>query len=295
MKDKGDKRSGDLSGNNLPGTLIEPAGDALTYDRYLRVDELLALQVPQSSPAEHDEMLFIIIHQVYELWFKQILHEIEKCERALNADSLTEFLRTLKRVNAIQKILVDQVSILETMTPTEFNRFRNRLNPASGFQSHQFRIVEFRIGLKDPGYLKFFRATPEHMNQLRAAMERPSIYELFLRLLARRGYAIPEKVLGRDPSVAWEPDEQVKDALLSIYRDPDAHLDMYHAVEALMDLDEGFMLWRYRHVAMVERMIGFKRGTGGSSGVEYLTRTLSKRFFPELWQLRSDLGSSNWG
>lgn len=280
---------------NLPETLIEPAGDALTYDRYLRVDDLLTLQQLQSSPPEHDEMLFIIIHQVYELWFKQILHEIDKAQRALDGDSLTGFMRTLKRINAIQKILVDQVAVLETMTPTEFNRFRNRLNPASGFQSHQFRIVEFRLGLKDPGYLKFFRSTPVHMEQLREAMARPSVYDSFLHFLAREGHPVPRQVLERDVTRAWEPDDAVKEVFLTIYRDPDDHIDLYHAVEGLMDLDESFMLWRYRHVAMVERMIGFKRGTGGSSGVEYLTRTLSKRFFPELWQLRSDLGASSWG
>ncbi len=292
MDDSRDKQN---KSGNLPGTLIEPTGTSLTYDRYLHVDDLLALQVTQSDPPEHDETLFIIIHQVYELWFKQVLHELDKAERALKADSLTELLRTLKRVHAIQKILVDQVAVLETMTPTEFNRFRNRINPASGFQSHQFRIVEFRIGLKDAGYLKFFRSTPAHMQQLKDAMERPSLYEVFLHFLSRKGFSVPKHVLERDPAKPWEPDEGVKNLFLAVYRDPDSHLDLYHALEALMDLDESFMLWRYRHVAMVERMIGFKRGTGGSSGVEYLTKTLSKRFFPELWQLRSDLGSSDWG
>ncbi len=290
-----DNREKQNNSGNLPGTLIEPSGTSLTYDRYLKVDDLLALQVPQSDPAEHDETLFIIIHQVYELWFKQLLHELDKAERALNADSLTELLRTLKRIHAIQKILVEQVAVLETMTPTEFNRFRNRINPASGFQSHQFRIVEFRIGLKDAGYLKFFRSTPAHMQQLKDAMERPSLYEVLLQFLARRGCLVPKHVLERDPAKPWELDDGVKNLFLAVYRDPDSHLDLYHALEALMDLDESFMLWRYRHVAMVERMIGFKRGTGGSSGVDYLTKTLSKRFFPELWQLRSDLGSSDWG
>ncbi|MEY4631932.1 MAG: hypothetical protein RIQ81_2052 [Pseudomonadota bacterium] len=275
--------------------LIEPTATTLTYDRYLKVDDLLSLQVLQSDPPEHDETLFIIIHQVYELWFKQILHELDKAERALKANSLTDFLRVLKRIHAIQKILTEQVSVLETMTPTEFNRFRERLNPASGFQSHQFRIVEFRLGLKDAAYLKFFRSAPAHEAELREAMARPSIYHLFLQYVNRSGLPVPQDALGRDPAQAWEPHEGVKQLLLQVYREPDRHLDLYNALEALMDLDEAFMLWRYRHVAMVERMIGSRRGTGGSSGVDYLSKTLSKRFFPELWQLRSDLGPSGWG
>lgn len=284
------------SGNPaVESSVIEPGADSLTYDRYLRVDDLLALQVVQSNPAEHDETLFIIIHQVYELWFKQVLHEIEKASTSLRIDSLTEFLRTLKRIHSIQKILVDQVAVLETMTPSEFNRFRSRLNPASGFQSHQFRIVEFKLGLKDPAYLKFFRSTPHSMKALQSALETPSVYDEFVRYLARRGYAVPESILQRDVAQPWQSDDGLKNVLLEVYRQPERHLDIYNALEALVDLDEQFMLWRYRHVAMVERMIGFKRGTGGSSGVEYLTKTLAKRFFPELWQLRSDLGSIGWG
>ena len=295
MQDDRNKSNSGSSGPGSSGSLIVPTATTLTYDRYLQIDNLLALQVVQSDPPEHDETLFIIIHQVYELWFKQVLHELDKAERALRSDSLTEFLRTLKRIHVIQKILLDQVGVLETMTPTEFNRFRDRLNPASGFQSHQFRVLEFRIGLKDPGYLKFFRSTPAHLQQLTEAMQRPSLYDLLLQFLARKGHPVPKDVLARDPAAAWEPNEGVKEVFLAVYRDPDKHIDLYHALESLMDLDESFMLWRYRHVVMVERMIGFKRGTGGSSGVEYLTKTLSKRFFPELWHLRSDLGSPSWG
>ncbi len=278
-----------------PEKLIEPTASTLTYDRYLKVDDLLSLQVLQSAPPEHDETLFIIIHQVYELWFKQVLHELDKAERSLETGSLVDFLRVLKRVNAIQKILVEQVAVLETMTPTEFNRFRERLNPASGFQSHQFRILEFRLGLKDPSYLKFFRSAPAHEKDLRAAMARPSLYQRFLEFMNRYGLAVPADALARDPALPWEPHAGVKDVLLNVYREPNQHLEIYNALEALMDLDEGFMLWRYRHVAMVERMIGSRRGTGGSSGVDYLSKTLAKRFFPELWQLRSDLGPSGWG
>lgn len=271
--------------------LIEPAAKAVTYGSYLKVNELLGLQQPLSSPPEHDELLFIQIHQVYEIWFKQILHEVSFAERALDQDRLMVVIRTLRRVATIQSILTQQVGILETMTPVDFNRFRDLLNPASGFQSYQFRELEFRLGAKEGGYLQFHKHDAHASACLAGAMAAPSLYDRFLLLLGRRGFAIPASVLTRDVSQPYESSPAVRDELVRIYRDADSHYDLYLALEALIDLDEGVLLWRQRHVAMVERMIGSRKGTGGSSGVKYLSKTLEKRFFPEIWEARDWLGA----
>jgi tryptophan 2,3-dioxygenase len=262
--------------------LIEPDATMLSYDRYLKVQELLGIQLVQSNPAEHDETLFIIIHQVYELWFKQILHELEKCQSDLKSDLLVSAIRSLRRVEAIQNVLIDQVDILETMTPNDFNRFRGRLNPASGFQSHQFRRLEFRLGMKEAFYLRFFRSDPEVQKLLEDDLNQPSLWDCFLKYLKRRNFDIPEQPAS-DPI-------KVIETLASIYEDPEACHDIYLACEALVTVDEKLMIWRYRHVAMVNRMIGDMGGTGGSEGARYLEKTLSKRAFPELWKLRNHLG-----
>lgn len=275
--------------------LIQPSGSMLTYGSYLKVGDLLSLQTPVSAPAEHDELLFIIIHQVYELWFKQTLHELDLGILELQRNNLMGLMRTVHRINTIQHVLTQQVDILETMTPTDFNRFRDRLNPASGFQSHQFRLYEFRLGLKERNYLKFFRTQPEIAALLERTLNEPSFYDYLIRFLAGRGYDVPKDILERDVTQPHVLHEGLKKVLLDIYRAPQKHYDIYAALEALLDLDQGLHLWRYRHVAMVERMIGSRRGTGGSTGVQYLTQTLSKRCFPELWALRSDLGESNYG
>lgn len=272
--------------------IIAPEGAMVTYSSYLKVHELLSLQEPLSVPHEHDEMLFIIIHQVYELWFKQILHELDLAEKDLDSNNPFGALKTLKRITAIQQVLIQQVSILETMTPNDFNLFRSRLNPASGFQSHQFRVVEFRMGLKDPAYLKFFNTSPESRRAIEDAMAKPSFYDHLMGYLARRGYEIPKDILSRDVKLEWKPSQTVEDIFTKIYEHHDKHYESYILLEALCDLDQQFTLWRYRHVAMVERMIGARTGTGGSTGVKYLTATLSKRFFPELWSLRGRLGSA---
>jgi tryptophan 2,3-dioxygenase len=262
--------------------MIEPDANMLSYDRYLKVQELLNIQSVQSNPPEHDETLFIIIHQVYELWFKQILHELDKCQSDLRKDLLVSSIRSLRRIESIQNVLIDQVDILETMTPNDFNRFRGRLNPASGFQSHQFRRVEFRLGMKDSSYLRFFRSDPKVQKLLEADLNQPSLWDCFLDYLKRRNFAIPE-IPSSDP-------EQVVQTLAAIYENPEACHDIYHACEALVTVDEKLMIWRYRHVAMVNRMIGDMGGTGGSEGARYLEKTLSKRAFPELWKLRNHLG-----
>jgi tryptophan 2,3-dioxygenase len=275
-----------------PETPIVPAPGAVTYGSYLKVHELLDLQAPLSEPAQHDETLFIIIHQVYELWFKQILHEVDAAEAALKNDQPMAFIRTAKRVATIQSVLTHQVDILETMTPVDFNSFREQLNPASGFQSYQFRRLEFRLGAKDRHFLRFYRNDPLATAALEAALAAPSLYDQFLRLLARRGFAIPAAVLERDVAEPYTASDAVCQAILAVYRDADRFYDLYSALESLIDLDEGLLLWRYRHVAMVERMIGTRKGTGGSSGVKYLSQTLSKRFFPEIWDARNWLGGS---
>ena len=272
-----------------------PDKHSVTYGRYLKVQELLSVQQPLSNPAQHDELLFIIIHQVYELWFKQILHELDQAERAIDADQILVFQRIAKRIAAIQRILTQQVDVLETMTPVEFNTFRERLNPASGFQSHQFRVLECRLGAKDEVYLKFHRGEPIALAALEQAMSQPSIYDRILALLARRGLPVPQSALQRDFRKAYEPSPGVRDAILKIYKESDRYYDLYSSMESLLDLDEGLLLWRYRHIAMVERMIGSRKGTGGSSGVKYLSGTLTKRFFPEIWEVRSFLGDTDHG
>lgn len=272
-----------------PGIII-PDSKMVSYASYLKVTELLSQQQRLSDPPEHDEMLFIIIHQVYELWFKQILHELDLGERDLMRDNPFGALKTLKRITSIQRVLTEQVGVLETMTPNDFNLFRSRLNPASGFQSWQFRLVEYRMGLKDDAFLKFFRSQPDAVAAMERARNTPSFYDHVLRFLARKGFAIPESVLTRDVSKFYQPDAGVEAAFIKVYQEHEKHYDMYILLEALTDLDQQFTLWRFRHVAMVERMIGNRIGTGGSSGVNYLTSTLTKRFFPELWSLRGKLG-----
>ncbi len=271
--------------------LIKPDRQTLTYEKYLHIDGLLNLQHTLSEPEEHDETLFIIIHQVYELWFKQILHEMTLCCRELEKGHLMRVMHAIKRIQTIQKILVQQIDVLETMPPDDFNRFRGHLNPASGFQSSQFREVEFRMGLKDASYLGFHKHNQESQKRLQQALAAPSLYDYFLRMLSRKGYAIPKEILGRDVATPHTPHEKLTDVFLEIYRHPYENSEIYVLLESLMDLDENFILWRYRHMAMVERMIGNVRGTGGSSGAHYLGTTLRKQAFPEIWNVRNRLGS----
>ncbi len=282
------------SGSDFSGIKI-PDHNSVTYSSYLKVSELIGLQKLLSDPPEHDEMLFIVIHQVYELWFKQILHEIDRSEMSLQSGSVFDALKGLKRIAAIQKVLTEQVSILETMTPNDFNRFRERLNPASGFQSWQFRIVEFRMGLKDTAYLKFFRAMPDIAELLNKTLKQHSFYWHVLSFLSQKGYAVPQECLSKDPALPYEPSQGVEDLFASIYQDHFKHAEAYYLLESLIDLDQLFSLWRFRHVAMVERMIGGLVGTGGSSGAHYLRSTLPKRFFPEIWSVRNQLGTSVYG
>ena len=259
---------------------------AVTYGSYLKVDELLALQQPRSEGPEHDEMLFIVIHQVYELWFKQLLHEFDRVMVLLTADDTYRTQHTLKRILTILKVMVAQLDILETMTPLEFLSFRARLAAASGFQSDQFRQIEFLLGAKnEKAIARFAEGTRAH-----AALSRrhaaSTLWDAFLRYLAREGYAVPAAQLDRDVTARVEPSEEVQAILVDVYRRDPKNAEL---CERLVDLDEGFQEWRYRHVKMVERTIGTKMGTGGSSGAEYLRNTVGGNLFPDLWEIRSHL------
>lgn len=261
----------------------------VTYQSYLKIDELLNLQHLLSE--HHDEMLFILIHQVYELWFKCLLHELQAFITCLEQDNLPRALKVLKRMITVQKVLVNQIDVLETMTPTEFAEFRDNLRPASGFQSLQFRELEFKLGAKQPRYLMMFASIPEAQSRLQACMDGPTAYDYLLKSMARQGYEVPESVLKRDTKVLYESHPEVLACFEKLYKDPQQDYQLYQLCEALLDIDEHFSLWRYRHVKMVERTIGSKAGTGGSSGAQYLRSTLDIRFFPELWEVRAKIGS----
>lgn len=271
---------------------VRPDANSVTYGSYLKVHELLSLQQELSNPKEHDETLFIIIHQVYELWFKQILHELNHIESMLGQDKLGNVIRSLKRISTIQRVLIQQVDILETMTPDEFNRFRSNLNPASGFQSHQFRLLEFRLGLKNMAHFRFFQHDDSSSKALSDALHAPTLYDVFLRYLARQGHPIPEEVLKRKVEDVHLSHPRITQLFQTIYEHPDQHYQLYIVLEGLVDLDEFLVLWRYRHVQMVRRMIGDMGGTGGSLGARYLQSTLTKQAFPELWDVRNHLGKA---
>ena len=256
----------------------------MNYQYFARLSELLSLQHPLSDPPEHDEMLFIIVHQVHELWFKASLHELDHARELLMSGDGARAAATFKRVLSIMKVLVGQLDILETMTPVEFASFRDRLETASGFQSAQFRELEFALGMKRASVLKTF-PDPDENRRLKRRLEEPSLWDAFLRFLAGRGYEIPRQALDRDVTRPVEPDPEVQKLLIGLYRsDPEA----VNLCERLVDLDEGFQEWRYRHIKMVERTIGNKPGTGDSAGVAYLVTTLHPAF-PDLWEIRSAL------
>ncbi|MGD2113739.1 MAG: tryptophan 2,3-dioxygenase family protein [Acidobacteriota bacterium] len=262
----------------------------LTYASYLAIDELLGLQRPRSGgpdrPAEHDETLFIIIHQVYELWFKQILHELGLLQRSLEGDDAPTALDTFKRILTILKTLVGQVDVLETMTPVSFASFRARLDSASGFQSAQFREVEFILGKKRRSMVRHHPDGSPGRERLEALFDRPTLWDSFVRFLSARGYPVPEDCLSGVSDRPPEPSEAIQEILLAVYRRD--HL-VRQVCERMVDLDEGLQEWRYRHVKMVERTIGRKTGTGGSAGAAYLRKTLFEPLFPDLWEIRSRL------
>ena len=255
----------------------------LDYSSYLQLDTLLGIQVPRSSPPEHDELLFIVIHQVYELWFKLLLHEFEKIKQELSANRLFDVIATFKRVRTVMKTLVGQLDILETMTPMSFLAFRDRLETASGFQSMQFREIEYVLGYRRAELLKHFKPGSPARRRLEARLQERSVVDHFHDLLEHRGVAIPDSVRQRDVTRQTEPHPAIQAGILELYR---SQPEVAILLELMTDFDEGLQEWRYRHVKMVERTIGNKQGTGGSLGVEFLRKTLFHPLFPDLWAVR---------
>jgi tryptophan 2,3-dioxygenase len=265
----------------------------LSYNKYLRVPELIDLQTCLSSPAHHDELLFITIHQAYELWFKQILHEIDAAIALMKEDATTEAAHALRRVVEIEKLLIQQIHVLETMKPINFLAFRDELNPASGFQSMQFREIEFASGLKDEAILRAFAHDDFARRRLETRMKTPSLGESFYALLRRRGFDTPAGDSPRDAAERRSNQGKRQRAACEILSHPEKLYQESQLMEALLEHDEYFLLWRSHHIKMVERMVGAKPGTGGSEGVGYLQKTLDKKFFPELWEARTYLSTKH--
>jgi tryptophan 2,3-dioxygenase len=257
---------------------------AVRYRSYLALEEILGAQRPVSG--EHDEMLFIVIHQVYELWFKQLLHEAARCQRKLADGNGPQAMHTMRRIRAILKTIVSQLDVLETLTPVQYSGFRGRLQAASGFESAQFRELEAVLGRRDASVLAHYDAGSDEHARITAAMHRPSVFDSFLSYLASSGHRVPPAALDRDVTRALDPSPDVQALLVDVYT---ADGEAAQVCEGLVDIDEGLQEWRYRHVKMVQRTIGDKTGTGGSSGAAYLRETLFRAVFPDLWAVRSRL------
>jgi len=261
--------------------------DQLTYASYLSLDQLLSAQKPRSDPQHHDELLFIIQHQTAELWFKLVLHELRAAIASIQADQLDPCFKILARVKVIQQQLFNQWGVLETLTPSEYTQFRGVLGHASGFQSPQYRELEFMLGNKDPVFLEVFAYDPQEQERLRVLLHSPSLYDEFLRYLYRHGHPIPKERVERDWSVPYASHPQVVAALTAIYKDTARYWEAYNMCEKLVDLEVNFQLWRFRHLKTVARIIGYKPGTGGSSGVKFLEKALDIQLFPELIEVRT--------
>jgi tryptophan 2,3-dioxygenase len=270
-------------------TVVTDFAHRMSYGGYLDLDTLLSAQRPLSDPEHHDELLFIVQHQTTELWLKLVLHELDAACRLLREDQLAPALKCIARVKHIQKTLTEQWSVLATLTPSEYAQFRDVLGNASGFQSSQYRAIEFRLGNKNAAVLRVFDGDPSAHALVADALEQPSLYDEFLRLLARAGHPVPAALLDRDVTQAWTFSPELVPVLVLIYEHAGANWAAYEACEELVDLEDNFQLWRFRHVKTVERIIGFKTGTGGSSGVPFLRRALELTFFPELYAVRTHL------
>ena len=265
--------------------------ERLSYSGYLRLDVLLAAQAPRSAPDNHDELLFIVQHQTSELWMKLVIAELRAAAAHLREDRLDRALKGLARVKHVQKQLIEQWSVLETLTPSEYAVIRPHLGPSSGFQSLQYRMIEFLLGNKQADMLAVFAHEPAEHAALVDLLEAPSLYDEALRFLARRGHPVPAELLARDVRQPHRRTPELVPVLEAIYRDTATHWDAYHLCESLVDLEVNFQLWRFRHLKTVERIIGYQRGTGGSSGVGFLKQALDLTFFPELFEVRSVLGA----
>jgi tryptophan 2,3-dioxygenase len=283
-----------MSSRELEPGIVTDLTNRLTYAGYLRLDLLLAAQAPLSGtpqePPRHDEMLFIIQHQTSELWMKLMIHELKAAIRFVRDDRLPPCFKILARVKLIQKQLFEQWAVLETLTPSEYDAFRPVLGSASGFQSAQYRAIELLLGNKDPAFLKVFGYDPATHAELKALLDAPSLYDEFLRHLARRGLPVPSRCVNRDWSLPRAADDALVPVFKTVYENTDQWWDAYEMAEKLVDVEESFQLWRFRHMKTVERIIGHKPGTGGSSGVAYLRSALDRVFFPELIAVRTIIG-----
>jgi tryptophan 2,3-dioxygenase len=264
---------------------------ALNYGSYLHLDELLNAQHPASSPAHHDELLFIVQHQTTELWLKLMIHELQSAAERFAADDPATALKRLARVKHIQETMTQQWSVLATLTPSEYSEFRDSLGTSSGFQSYQYRVVEFLLGNKRAELLRVFDRQPEAQAAVRAALEAPSLYDEFLRWAARTGVPVPAAVLERDVTQPYTVNDELIDVFARVYEHPDANWAVYETCEELVDLEDNFQLWRFRHFRTVQRTIGMGTGTGGSSGAKFLERALSITFFPELFEVRTRIAA----
>ncbi len=262
-------------------------GSSLSYGEYLQLDKILSAQRPLSL--EHDEMLFIIVHQTSELWMRLMLHELTGVAECVRRDRLDPSFKMLNRVSRVQSQLIGTWEVLSSLTPAEYSAFRNALGRSSGFQSVQYRLLEFRLGNKHPEMIAVHARDRSGTEALQQALEAPSLYDEVLRLLSSRGYGIPEDHLVRDFREPYRASKQVTGAWLGVYHNAEKDWDLYELAEALVDLDHKFQLWRFNHLKTVERIIGYKPGTGGTSGVPYLTKALDLKFFPELWQVRTSM------
>jgi len=260
-------------------------GSSQSYSEYLQLEKLLDAQKPLTY--EHDEMMFIIVHQTSELWLRLFLHELDGVMNCVRKDELDPSFKMLARISRVQTQLTATWDVLSTMTPAEYSLFRNALGRSSGFQSVQYRLLEFKLGNKHPDMLAVHRRDPKGQEALQAALDAPSLYDEVLRCLSRRGYGIPDSHLARDFKDPYQANKQVAGAWLGVYHNAEKDWDLYELAERLVDLDQKFQLWRCHHLKTVERIIGYKPGTGGSSGVSYLAKALELKFFPELWQIRT--------
>lgn len=261
--------------------------ESMTYGEYLHLDQILASQ--QRLSGHHDEMLFIVIHQVSELWMKLILHELQTAIDLIQRGELPEAFKMLARVSKVQAQIIQAWDVLATLTPAEYMEFRGSLGKASGFQSYQNRLIEFALGYKQPQIITIYEKDPELSAQLEKAYRAPGIYDVAVEALHRAGFEINPELLTRDYSVTYKGDPSVAAAWLAVYRDVDRYWDLYQLAEKLVDIEDSHQQWRFRHMKTVERIIGFKTGTGGSSGVNYLRQVLDHRFFPELWDVRTEI------
>ncbi|MCK6258863.1 tryptophan 2,3-dioxygenase [Fictibacillus sp. KIGAM418] len=259
----------------------------MTYGEYLQLDKILSAQRRLSG--HHDEVLFIVIHQVSELWMKLILHEMHSAIESITNDDLSSAFKKLARVSKTQSQIIQAWDVLSTMTPSEYMEFRDSLGQASGFQSYQYRMIEFALGYKTPHVLKIYEKDPELLVELKKAYEAPGLYDVAIRALHKAGLAIDEEVLNRDVTRTYQENETIRQAWTTVYRNPKQYWDLYELAEKLVDIEDWLQQWRFRHMKTVERIIGFKMGTGGSSGVGYLKKVLDQRFFPELWDIRTIL------